>query len=290
MNPTTCLIFLGIKVDSVASQLRLPADKLARVRQLISEWRGQKACRRKDLESLVGLLNHACNVVRSGSVLPQEDARPPLFPRPCQSWSTMICLNAGFRAGLAWWQEFLPLWNGISFLPPTFTLLAQSGTMDRFLRYMGQRGILARRQVPAQSLPLNIAEKELIPIILACDTWGRRWSGCQVLCNCDNQMVVACLHPRTSKLKVLMHLLRCLVFLEARHSLYLCPMYIPSAANHLADDLSRNNAVSFFLKVPSARSSPVPVSPQLLQALLDPQADWISSHWRNRFIDTSRQV
>ena len=42
-NPTTCLIFLGIEVDSVASQLRLPSDKLARIRQLISEWRDQKA-------------------------------------------------------------------------------------------------------------------------------------------------------------------------------------------------------------------------------------------------------
>ena len=34
VNPATCLVFLNIKVDSVASQLRLPADKLARVQQL----------------------------------------------------------------------------------------------------------------------------------------------------------------------------------------------------------------------------------------------------------------
>ena len=80
VNPTTCLIFLGIEVDSVASQLRLLADKLARVWQLISEWRGRKACRRNDLESLVGLLNHACKVVRSGRYFLRSSCIPESMP------------------------------------------------------------------------------------------------------------------------------------------------------------------------------------------------------------------
>jgi len=54
VGPSACLVFLGIEVDSQASQLRLPADQLTRLRT----W--------KDLEFLVGLLNHACKVVRSG--------------------------------------------------------------------------------------------------------------------------------------------------------------------------------------------------------------------------------
>ena len=118
VNPTTCLVFLGIEVDSVASQLRLPTDKLARVRQLISEWRGRKACRRKELESLVGLLNHACKVVRSGRSFLRRMLDLLHSREHASHDTTMIRLNAGFRADLAWWQEFLPLWNGISFLPP----------------------------------------------------------------------------------------------------------------------------------------------------------------------------
>ena len=34
-GPTTCLTFLGIEVDTLAGQLRLPADKLQRVRSLL---------------------------------------------------------------------------------------------------------------------------------------------------------------------------------------------------------------------------------------------------------------
>ena len=34
----TCLPFLGIEVDTVQLELRLPSDKLQRVRELVIEW------------------------------------------------------------------------------------------------------------------------------------------------------------------------------------------------------------------------------------------------------------
>ncbi len=130
------------------------------------------------------------------------------------------------------------------------------------------------------------SEKELIPIILACEAWGEAWCGRRILCHCDNQSVVADLRSRSSKHKGMMHLLRCLVFLEA----YLYPMYINTKENHLADNLSRGNTVSFLSKVPGASPHPTPVSTALLHLLLDPQADWTSLHWRRQFSGISRRV
>lgn len=92
---------------------------------------------------------------------------------------------------------------------------------------------------------LSIAAKELIPIILACNTWGSSWTNRQVLRHCDNQVVVASLRSRSSCDEGLMHLIRCLVCVEASHNCYLNPQYIPTKANHLADDLSRDNVSSF---------------------------------------------
>ena len=43
-GPTTCLIFLGIKIDMIAAQLRLPADKLRCIQTLLAEWGDKKAC------------------------------------------------------------------------------------------------------------------------------------------------------------------------------------------------------------------------------------------------------
>ena len=47
-----------------------------------------------------------------------------------------------------------------------------------------------------------------------------------------------------------MHLLWVLAFVEAQHAFHLQSAYIGTRANHLADDLSRNDSISFLLKVP----------------------------------------
>ena len=293
VGPTSCLVFLGIEINSVTGQLRLPADKLTRLQTTLHEWGDRKACTRKELESLIGSLNHACKVVRSGrSFLRRMIDLLHAVHRPRQG-NTAIRLNAGFRADLAWWQEFLPQWNGVSFLPPPSNLPTIEVTTDA----SGSWGCGAwwrdswfQVQWGPEAQPLSIAEKELIPIILACETWGRFWQGRQVRCNCDNQVVIACIRSRTSKAKGLMHLLRCLVFIEAQYHFYIYPVYISSAMNHLADDLSRDEALSFLSKVPSASITPSPISTPLLQALLDPQAEWTSRPWRSRFTGTTRRV
>lgn len=61
-GPATSIKFLGIVIDTEVGELRLPADKLAHLRSLVADWVGRKACNRKEMESLVGHLNHACKV------------------------------------------------------------------------------------------------------------------------------------------------------------------------------------------------------------------------------------
>ena len=282
-GPTTCLAVLGIVIDTVAGELRLPADKLDRLRALLQHWGSKASCSRKELESLIGLLNHACKVVRSGRsflrrMLDLLHAVPPT--------QSIIRLNTSFRSDLAWWAAFVAHWNGISFLPPPSHLTDTVLTTDASGSW-GCGAWQAQRwfqlQWDLRSAPLSIAVKELIPIILACAAWGHSWQGQQVLCQCDNQVVVACLRSRTSREKGIMHLLRCLVFVEATHKCFLYPTYIDTKANHLADDLSRNNLPSFLSKVPNADPHPTPVSQPLLDLLLDPTADWMSRHWNRRF-------
>ncbi len=199
---------------------------------------------------------------------------------------TPICLNTGFRSDLAWWDTFVKGWNGVSFLPPPSHLPITEVTTDA----SGSWGCGAwhnwswfQIQWGPRSEHLSIAAKELIPIIMASAAWGGAWQGRQVICHCDNQVVVAGLRSRSSRNAAVMHLLRCLVFVEAHYRCYLHPMYIDTRSNHLADDLSRNNLPSFLSKVPGADLRPSRVPQPLLDLLLDTQADWISAHWRHRF-------
>ena len=250
-GPTTCITFLGILIDTVAGQLRLPPEKLFRLRGLLQEWGDHKSSTRKELESLVGHLNHACKVVRSGrSFLRRMFDLLHTVKLPSHS-SARMRLSRGFRSDLAWWQEFVLQWNGVSFLLPPSHLPQLDMSSDA----SGSWGCGAWHQSRwlqvqwgPQSQSLSITEKELVPIILACDLWGRAWQGRRVRCHCDNQVVVAYLRSRTSKNEGLMHLLRCLVFVEAQHQCHLVAEYIDTKSNHLADDLSRNRASSFLFK------------------------------------------
>jgi hypothetical protein len=61
-GPTTCITFLGIELNSMDMTARLPQDKLSELQTIITSWVGKKFCTRKELESLVGKLSHACAV------------------------------------------------------------------------------------------------------------------------------------------------------------------------------------------------------------------------------------
>ena len=64
-GPTTRLTFLGIEIDTVQGIMRLPPEKIERFRILLDEWKERTSCTRKELESVIGHLNHACKVIRS---------------------------------------------------------------------------------------------------------------------------------------------------------------------------------------------------------------------------------
>ena len=65
-GPMMCITFLGILIDTVAGQLRLPPENLSRLRGLLQDWGDRKSSTWKELESLVGHFNHACKIVCSG--------------------------------------------------------------------------------------------------------------------------------------------------------------------------------------------------------------------------------
>ena len=165
-GPTTCLTFLGIEVDTAEAELRLPGDKLQRLSTLLQQWADRKTCSRRELESLVGLLNHACKVIRVGRsflrrMLDLLHAVPahPRRPHP-------IRLNREFRSDR--WRTFVQSWNGISYLTLELPVMEMASDAS------GSWGCGAwhlshwfQWEWDDRSTPLPIMVKELFPIILA---------------------------------------------------------------------------------------------------------------------------
>ena len=65
-GPATTISFLGLELDSVAGEIRLPQEKLQKLRAMLGRWRGRKACKKRELLSLIGSLTHAGRAVRPG--------------------------------------------------------------------------------------------------------------------------------------------------------------------------------------------------------------------------------
>ena len=115
-GPTHCLTFLGIEVDTQDGTLRLPADKLSRLQGALLQWTPRKACRRHQLESLIGTLQHACRVIRPGRAFLRRMIDLLRIPSATRGHHH-IRLNRQFQADLQWWRTFARHWNRITALP-----------------------------------------------------------------------------------------------------------------------------------------------------------------------------
>ena len=107
-GPLTTLTFLGIEVDTVAMQLRLPATKLAELQDQVRAWLQRKSCLKKELQSLAGKLQHACKVVRPGRTFLRWVFE---LLRRTEKKHHHIRLNREFHSDLMWWNTYLAGWK-----------------------------------------------------------------------------------------------------------------------------------------------------------------------------------
>ena len=93
--------------------IRLRRSKLVELQCLIKSWRSRRSCTRKDLESLVGKLAHASQVVQPGKMLMRRMFELLMDTRSAHHH---ICLSKAFCSDLQWWATFLEVWNGITMM------------------------------------------------------------------------------------------------------------------------------------------------------------------------------
>ena len=119
-GPSTSLSFLGITLDTVNMEARLPPEKLQRLQLLVEEWLEKKKATKCNILSLVGQLQQATKVVRQGRTFM---ARLYSTAAKVQELDFYTRLNKEFRSDVYWWHAFLQHWNGISLLKWTTNYL-----------------------------------------------------------------------------------------------------------------------------------------------------------------------
>ena len=282
-GPSTVLTFLGIEIDSSAQELRLPAEKLRRLNSMLAEWLRKRSATKRELQSLIGLLNHAATVVPPGRTFIRQIIETMKIPR---KQFQRVRLNTHCRADIAWWSSFVSDWNGIRMFPvwrPGPTVVSDASGSWGCGAFCLPSTEWFQLQWSPEWQSLHISAKELLPVVVSAAIWGEQWEGQSVRFLSDNQATVSVLVGRTARDAHMCHLLRCLVFLEAKYEFGYRAEHIPGRDNKAADALSRDNLSVFFSLHPQAPTTHTVLPPSLVELLLDPTITWTSPRWRERF-------
>ena len=275
------LTFLGIELDTRSMILRLPEEKLRRLQDEIRRWTGRSSCTKRDLLSLIGLLQHACCVVRPGRTFL---GRMIALAKVAKELHHHIRLSKGFRSDLRWWACFLPTWNGTGMMAGVNRFRYSATVTADASGHCGcgafsSTGEWFQPQWPESWRMVHITMKELLPVVLAVAMWGSQWQGKNVRCRSDNAAVVAILNSGWSKDESAMHLMRSLFFFSASFNMSFYAEHISWVENGAADALSRGNQSSFLSQVHSAHWRPTKIHDELLQVLVMKNPDWTSESW-----------
>ena len=288
-GPSTALEFLRISLDTCLMEARLPDEKLEQTKRAVREWLHKKSATKREILSLVGLLQHATKVVRPGrSFLSRMYGTAVRVPE-------LHYFTQEFRSDLTWWHLFLEGWNGMSFLqvagfPQASSLSIQTDASGNWGCGGHLGGSWFKWQWPPEWLPVAIMAKELVPIVLSCAVWGRRMVRRVVLFQCDNASVVSAVKKGSSKDPLIMRLLRCLWFFVAYFDTCLTIEHLAGALNITADQLSRNNMQSLFVTTPQADQQQTPLPAELLQIMALHGPDWTSQEFKELFAANIRRV
>ena len=113
-----------------------------------------------------------------------------------------------------------------------------------------------------------------------------RWQKKTICFHCDNAAIVAIIQGRYSKDWHMVHMIRCLFFLEAKFQFSFISVHVPGVLNTVAYALLRNNImVTFSALAPQAHSQPVLVPHAVINGVIS-QRPWSSLHWMYWFTST----
>lgn len=264
-GPATCLEYLGIELDSVTMQARLPPDKLSRIRLILTSFLQKPHCSKRELLSLIGHLVFAARVCVPGRTFISR-----LFhaSQSVHHLNHIVYLTREAKADIAMWSHLLHSWNGVSFFHDKAWLSSHditlctdaSSTVGFGAYYKATQECMAdtwsNHPVPVSDQAMSY--RELYPILVSAIQWGHLWQCKRIVFINDNQGLVAIITKGRSHCPAINTLLRRLVIVAAQCNFLFKATWIDTKSNFLADALSRGQIDCFQALAPAARRVPCP--------------------------------
>ena len=238
-DPCQKLIFLGICINSIDMSLSLPEDKLKELQTLLLSFSNRRRGSCRQLQSLAGKLNWACQVVNGGrSYLRRILDTIAHLRKPHHK----ARLSADFHADLQWWVNFLKIFNGKALMlskAPICDVESDACNTGCGFTFNNDWGYIQWAMDCPELTTLHINYKETLAAIFAAFRWAPHWANQRVCFHVDNQTARAILNKGTCRNKTVMMYLRQLFWLSAIYNFKIQAIYLPGKLNVWADAVSR---------------------------------------------------
>lgn len=268
-GPCTKLIFLGIELDTVEMRASLPDAKLAELNELTSFWVGRQMASIEELQSLAGMLNFACQVVRPGRFyLRRVINHTTRLQRFARSASTPYKVPKEVRDDVMCWKIVLNGWNGTSLLYDAEWIEADKLELFTDACNTGWGAVFGKQWLCGAWSPLVLEKAtrmkrlsmpylELRALVLAVTAWGPQWARRKIIFRSDCMPVVQAVSKGSSRQEHSMKLLRILIQKACIYNFDFKCVHIKGVENTAADLLSRHGADAlqmpeFIAKCPAA--------------------------------------
>ena len=179
------------------------------------------------------------------------------------------------KEDIDWWYRLISQWNGRSLfltpkweIGPDFSVTSDAAGSVGFGAYVG-REWFAEKWPPGVEI-IDISTKEMIPIVIAADIWGKCWERRRILFRTDNQAVLSTLKSGLCRDRHLAFCLRELAIRAVLGNFTFSAVFVPGKVNKAADSLSRFRFKEFRSLVPHADSAGAEIPHLLLHKLLFP--------------------
>ncbi|XP_072171827.1 uncharacterized protein [Diadema setosum] len=175
-GPDTKITFLGLEIDSVEGQIRVPQDKLSSLQALIRSVLPKEKVTLRKLQSIIGSLNFVCRAVAPGRAFLRRLIDMTIGVKQHHH---KIRITRGARADLLAWLHFLSEFNGrVLFVEPhiwntpDLQFYTDASGSIGFGVYFSGKWTQGRWPAGVGTPKYSIALLEFFPIVVGLQLWG----------------------------------------------------------------------------------------------------------------------
>ena len=261
-GPAPVLVFIGIELDCVLLEARLPREKIEKATSLINNILKNPRVKSKRLEQLHGYLNYCAQIIPAGRAF-LRSLSAIMFSK-----SQFITVPKEVRLDLGVWLTFLNDFNGRAMFVTSDWDSEEVLTLET--DSSGSWGCGAVLLGEYFSIPWNsniprgnLALLELYPVVVATHVWAEKLANKRLIIRSDNMATVHIINKLKSSDSFTMTLVRLFALNQLKFNIWFQASHIPGALNVGPDLLSRDRVSEFLQLFPRARR----ISPNLPQPL-----------------------